>query len=602
MRVLAPLAFALLGCTAPSAPSAHAPTAPSRPPPAGTAAAAAPAKPPVRVQPPSYLVSSRIAALADGALVIDADSGMVVRTDRTGAAQARLSIGKSPGTLALDTAGAVAYVADRAGDRVVALDLRTGLAQRTSWTTPAEPFGVALAPDTATLYVTLGADRMLVAYDVRTGTERWRVALPAEPRAIAVSPDGTRALVTTTTTGSLLDVSLATHTVSEIAYDTTCDDCVDGSAFARGAAVLFIDGRRAIASFQREVPRAIELFSSAADRYGGTARTPITQHLAFLSFDGPAPPAQVVAQIFANQPRSLSWDATRDMLFVAGVASDTFLALPGVTSGSTLDLRFDARTLTLQGAEACGPDGLARGNGIVYIWCSLSRRIVSFTAETSSESDPIADSSLSPAAHDGFVLFHSARHEINRGRAITCATCHVEGRADGLSWQIVLDVLQTPILAGRVSSTAPYKWAASDKTLARSINSTVTRLGGSGLDAKQTAALVAYLEALPAPRTPTLDPGAVARGKEVFESWDCGDCHSGPRYTDRQTHQFRSVWHDFDTPSLIGLAASAPYYHDGSAPTLEALLRGEGKVRGMSDFARLTDAQRADLAAFLASL
>ncbi len=554
------------------------------------------------MQPPSYLTSARIAALADGALVIDADSGMLVRTDRTGAVQARLSIGRGAGLLALDTVGEVVYVADRSGDRIVVCDLRGGVVQRTTWATPAEPFGVALTPGTSTLLVTFGADRALVAFDVRTGTEQWRIALPAEPRAIAVSTDGTRALLTTTTTDSLLDVSLANRIVSEISFGTLCDHCVDGKAFARGAAVLFLDEHRAIASFQREVPRAIDLFTSVNDRYGGTSRTPITQHLAFLSFDGAAPPTQVVAQIFANQPRSLSWDAARDILFVAGVASDTFLALPGLTTASTLDLTFDAKRMRLVPSETCGPDGVARGEGVVYVWCSLSRRIAAFTADTLHESEPVADSALSPAAHDGFVLFHAARAEINRGHAITCATCHPEGRADGLSWEIQVNVLQTPILAGRVAQTAPYKWAGSDKTLARSIRSTVTRLGGAGLDATQTSALIAYLEAIPAPRTPTLDSAAVTRGKVVFEGWDCGDCHSGSRYTDGETHMFRNVFAVMNTPSLRGIAASAPYYHDGSAPTLQALLRGEGKVRGMSDLSRLTDAQRADLAAFLSSL
>jgi mono/diheme cytochrome c family protein len=599
MRTVAPFACLLIACATPATPTAH---APPKLPVSRPAAAPLPKGPPPRVQPPSYLVSSRIAPLRDGALVIDSDSGMVVRTDRTGTPTARLTIGKGAGTLALDAAGQVAYVADRTGDRIVVLDLANGLAQRAEWKTPAEPFGIALAPGTATLFATIVADRALVAFDVKSGAEQWRVPLPAEPRALAISPDGTRALVTTTTTGTLLDVSLAKHTVWEIPFDTTCDRCVEGDAFARGAAVLFIDEHRAIASFQREVPRAIDLFSSAGDRYGGTARTPITQHLAFFTFDGLGPPTQAVAQIFANQPRSLSWEAERDILFVAGVASDTFLALPDVTSGSKLDLRFDARTAKLGGSETCGPDGMTRGDGAVYIWCSFSRRVVVFTADSSHESEPVADSSLSPTAHDGFVLFHAARFAINRGEAVTCATCHPEGRTDGLSWEIKTHILQTPVLAGRLVGTAPYKWTASDKTLALGIKSTVARLGGAGLDAKQTAALVAYLEALPAPRTPTLDPSAVARGKQVFESWDCGDCHSGPRFSDKQTHMFRNVFYVLDTPSLLGLSASAPYYHDGSAPTLEALLRGEGKVRGMSDFGKLTEEQRTDLAAYLQSL
>jgi hypothetical protein len=50
------------------------------------------------------------------------------------------------------------------------------------------------------------------------------------------------------------------------------------------------------------------------------------------------------------------------------------------------------------------------------------------------------------------------------------------------------------------------------------------------------------------------------------------------------------------------VAASAPYYHDGSAPTLESLLRDRGAVHGMSDMTKLTNAQVADLTAFLETL
>jgi hypothetical protein len=44
------------------------------------------------------------------------------------------------------------------------------------------------------------------------------------------------------------------------------------------------------------------------------------------------------------------------------------------------------------------------------------------------------------------------------------------------------------------------------------------------------------------------------------------------------------------------------YFHDGSAATLEALLRDRGAVHGMADTARLTDQQIADLTAFLDTL
>ena len=71
----------------------------------------------------------------------------------------------------------------------------------------------------------------------------------------------------------------------------------------------------------------------------------------------------------------------------------------------------------------------------------------------------------------------------------------------------------------------------------------------------------------------------VARGKKLFDSAElgCRSCHDGKQYTDQDKHKFTAATlPEADTPSLIGLAASAPYYHDGSAATLEALLRDRG--------------------------
>lgn len=41
-------------------------------------------------------------------------------------------------------------------------------------------------------------------------------------------------------------------------------------------------------------------------------------------------------------------------------------------------------------------------------------------------------------------------------------SCHPEGRADGLSWRLGPSVLQTPMLAGRLTGTAPFKWDGQD--------------------------------------------------------------------------------------------------------------------------------------------
>jgi hypothetical protein len=96
----------------------------------------------------------------------------------------------------------------------------------------------------------------------------------------------------------------------------------------------------------------------------------------------------------------------------------------------------------------------------------------------------------------------------------------------------------------------------------------------------------------------------VTRGKALFDSAQlgCRVCHDGPTYSDNQSHKLSGTLTESDTPSLLGLHASAPYYHDGSAPTLESLLRDRAGVHGMADTSKLTDAQVADLTAFLETL
>jgi cytochrome c peroxidase len=206
--------------------------------------------------------------------------------------------------------------------------------------------------------------------------------------------------------------------------------------------------------------------------------------------------------------------------------------------------------------------------------------------------------------HQGMVLFHVADPAVSQLGAMACSTCHPDGRTDGLSWRIEKHELQTPLLAGRVANTHPYKWDGGDKDLPTSLAMTMTRLGGRGLDPVRSAQLAAYLTALPSVRTPTRASEAVARGKKLFDSAElgCRTCHDGAAYTDQSGHKLSGTLAESDTPSLRGLAASAPYYHDGSAATLEALLRDRGAVHGMMPSVRLSDEDVADLTAFLETL
>ena len=542
---------------------------------------------------PAYQTASRIAALPDGALVIDADSGDLLRTDNAGALVAEVAIGKDAGLLAYDDVAKRAYIADRRGDRIFAVDVGAKLSVREAWRTPAEPYGIALSPDRTTVYATFVADQLFVAYDAITGRELWRAPVDAEPRGLAISHDGTRAAVTSLTGASLGELDLASHKLVRHALPAASELDQPRGAFA----VTYLANRVAVTAYQAERPMPIS--DEGADHYGGTFFPPIEHQLAFLDTHDRA--ARATTDV--HEPRALAWNPTHDTLYVAGLASDNVVELARATQ---IDIaQSDEAWLTAK--QRCGIDGLAvAANHDVLVWCSFARQVARVTfgkAKKVQRGPELVASSLPAVQHQGMELFHQADANISAFGGMSCGNCHLEGRSDGQSWLIHGDRLQTPMLCGRVANTAPFKWDGTAPTLTNSLRQTIERLGGDGLAKRHLAALASYLEAMPPARAPTRDTAQVAHGKQLFESGElgCATCHDGPAYTDRQKHSLDGNV-AFDTPSLVGIAHSAPYFHDGSAATLDVVLRDRGHVHGMSDGSALSDHDLADLKAYLESL
>ncbi|HEY5922840.1 MAG TPA: c-type cytochrome [Kofleriaceae bacterium] len=567
---------------------------------------------------PAYLAGQRIAAVGDGAIVIDADSGQLIKTDKAGKNVASVAIGKNAGLMTYDPVAKLAYVADRSANKIKVVKVGDKLEVSATYATPAEPYGIALSPDRKTVMVTTVADRTLVALDTANGKEKWRTALGREPRGIAVSPDGTRAIVAYLTTGTVDQIDLLESRKAEhIALSTQNmrrgRHSGGGDAFARGAfTALFLGDQEAVVPFQRETPVQAIGGGERTGSYGGGFEPPITHQLAFLGTNKERT-NQIVATISQHQPRALAWDSSRDALYIAGLGSDSIIQLKnasqvGIAEGISASLA--------KGKDRCGPDGVAVGaDGNLFIWCSFSRSVTRLevvdakgklaTAAKIEAGDTLVASVLTEKQHQGMVLFHASMPQISARGALACTSCHPDGRADGLSWRIDKQELQTPVLAGRVLDTHPYKWDGGDPDVTASLTGTMKRLGGFGITKEQTAALTAYLEVLPKPAAPTREPQQVARGQKLFDSAEvgCRSCHDGKAFTDNEKHKFSTVTlPEADTPSLLGLASSAPYYHDGSAATLEALLRDRGNVHGMAETAKLNDSQLADLIAFLETL
>lgn len=127
------------------------------------------------------------------------------------------------------------------------------------------------------------------------------------------------------------------------------------------------------------------------------------------------------------------------------------------------------------------------------------------------------------------------------------------------------------------------------------------------------AALRAYQHSLqaPAPRAGSLDDAAVSRGKVVFDG-SCVQCHTSGTLTDNNAgvlhapaetgmdpaYADRTTQKRYRTTPLRGLVHHPPYFHDGSATSLDAVVRHYDRVGKLG----LTDDQRRDLVEYLKSL
>jgi len=565
-----------------------------------------------------WLSGGTIAATADGALVVDEDTGLLVRTGRDGSRIASVRIGTGVGQLVYHAPSQRVFVADRWNDQVAVLDVSAGLRVIHRIPTPTEPFGLALTRSGKTLAVTTVAGRRLVGYDTRTFKRRWGAELGPEPRGVAFSPDGGEAIVTMLSSNAVVKVQFEAGKAPTVFYTSiTPRDATpaggQSKAFVRNAfAAKYLTNQVAVVPHQLSRPVGQEGRANP-NRYGGGGSLPPVEHrLAFIE-RGLTIAGTASARAQVHQPRAVAYDGARDTLFVAGLGSDEVLA---IEQASTASVKGSWQRTLSDGGQRCGPSGLAvAGNGDVLVNCSFSRRVVRLVAnaheldgKTSSpgfEIGPeVAPSRLSAAAQRGKSIFHRGEdRKMSGGGQLACASCHAEGRADGLSWQIQGSTLQTPLLAGRLRGTHPYKWDGQDPTIETSLRNTVQRLGGSGLTPAEALDLRAYLDALPRPRVPERTAVRVARGKALFDGKSgCASCHTGPRLTDRKAYNLAKDLPKVDTPSLIGLAASAPYYHDGSAQTLRAALMENGTVHDMGVTVGLESAEVDDLVAFLETL
>jgi len=229
----------------------------------------------------------------------------------------------------------------------------------------------------------------------------------------------------------------------------------------------------------------------------------------------------------------------------------------------------------------------------------------------------------------GEMLFNDASLCFQQWQS--CVSCHPDGRADALNWDLLNDGIGNPkntkslLLA---HETPPAMITGVRDRAEVAVRSGIRHIQFAVRPEKDAVAIDEYLKSLkaipspylarsPASRRKTLGPRtrgqvngklskAGRRGRKIFKRAGCASCHSGPLYTDLQKYDVgigKDLDKDrqFDTPTLVEVWRTAPYLYDGRAATIKEVLTTHNPDDKHGVTSNLTEAEINDLAEFVLS-
>lgn len=263
------------------------------------------------------------------------------------------------------------------------------------------------------------------------------------------------------------------------------------------------------------------------------------------------------------------------------------------------------------------PHGVAEAGGewIIAEYYSDSLAVVkaSSTGRTRPESFALTETLAMSERRLGERLFHDATLCFQQWQS--CSSCHPgQGRVDGLNWDLLNDGLGNPRNTKNLvwsHSTPPSMVSGVRGDAEAAVRAGIRHILFAERPEAEAQALDTYLRSLEPIPSPYLEGGKLSesarRGKAVFESAGCAQCHPAPLYTDLQkqsvgTGHPRHPEETLDTPTLTELWRTAPYLNDGRAATMEEVLTrfNESDLHGVTS--DLTAAQIRDLTTYVLSL
>lgn len=604
-------------------------------------------------------------------------SGLLLIVFATGPipAKPQPTVYKSPLGLTVDQDGGRAYVALSTAATVALVDLKAGKVVQ-EIPVGKGPHDVALAKDS--LFVTCEQDDTLVRIDLTKNAVVKRWGMRQAPQGVAALADGSRVLVTCHDDKSLIALEPATGKMLVVQLPGWPRRLVKhgDSQYPFALVIATVAGETLVSLTDAKMPPRLVHTTrlSGISNPRGLAIKPGISSYALLVHQKPRTnvPATQIAQgwVFTNAVSTFSpWGVdtppgggnrarvldepnrgftdpsdvvllpSERYAFVACAGADTVLALRPdkfvsanyaplvIGSDGNHPLGKDELTLSRHYVVAKLPTGAnprrlaLSGDGrtlVVSNYLGDSLTVIDTAKLKVLKHIPLgppgayATRLAKDAARRGEVLFNS--NTMTFHGQFTCASCHPNGGADGLNWDLSRDgignFMNTRSLLG-VKDTAPYGWLSTSKTLSDRVAGTLRTLHHHEPQGTEVADITAYLKTLSAPRPlpqKDADTPAIERGKLIFQDkGKCINCHRRGALDDNITHDVGTrvpgdFQDRFDTPSLRGVSRTAPYLHHGQAQTLQEIFSKYNPHRRHGAAHMLDRQELADLIAYLKSL
>lgn len=204
----------------------------------------------------------------------------------------------------------------------------------------------------------------------------------------------------------------------------------------------------------------------------------------------------------------------------------------------------------------------------------------------------------------------------------SCASCHPDGRVDGLNWDLLNDGMGNP----KQTKSELYDHLT-PPTMITGIRKDMHTCNAAGLihiqfvtrPEEDVHCFDAYVEKMKPVPSPYLVNGKLSaraqRGEKLFVKAKCAECHTPekkapggePLWTDLKLYDVglgtaTETGRKFDTPTLAECWRTAPYLYDGRALTMEEVLTTCNPNDTHGETSKLTPEQIKDLAEYVLSL